>query len=200
MPQLRGQPRQERRVVAVADERLRRPRRIRLAIEQRQQLDAAVAAADGDERRDRRVRPGRAAGRRATSAGPARYARRSNTLSSYTGSNPSARSSATPASNSSRANGLAGATTATRSPGAARAASACARRTAPFRRRRPGARRARAAARSAVPVSGRGGGGARKRSLTRRWRVERILDALERQRPVLDRVDHRLERRDLRLL
>ena len=49
--------RQNRRDVAVADQRLAR-RRISVGIEKRQQLRAAIAAANRDQRRDRRILPG----------------------------------------------------------------------------------------------------------------------------------------------
>ena len=67
MPQVSVSQRQQRRVVAVADERLggaAKPARV----EQRQQLHAAVSAAGGDERGDAGSCPGRrGAPRRATS-------------------------------------------------------------------------------------------------------------------------------------
>ena len=54
MPHVQRQPGQDRGVVAVADERLRRCAKIR-RFEQRQQLHAAVAAAHGDQRGDGRI-------------------------------------------------------------------------------------------------------------------------------------------------
>ena len=53
--------RQERREIAVANERLARPPHL-VDVEQRQDLRAAEAAADRDERRDRLVAPRRTQG------------------------------------------------------------------------------------------------------------------------------------------
>ena len=58
---LAGQPREQRGVVAVADERLRGAADV-VRVEQRQEVHAAVSAADGDQRGDRRIRPGLAEG------------------------------------------------------------------------------------------------------------------------------------------
>src|SRR5262249_47424782 len=61
---LSGEPRQQRGVVAVADEGLRRAADL-VPIEPWEDLDAAVAAAEGDERADRRIGPGLTERRRA---------------------------------------------------------------------------------------------------------------------------------------
>ena len=55
-PALTGQPRQQRRVVAVADEQLRMPRDL-CAIEQRQQVHAAIPAAHRQQRGHGRIDP-----------------------------------------------------------------------------------------------------------------------------------------------
>ena len=65
-------------------------RRASFAIEQRQQLRAAVAAADADEPGDRRIAPAPTESRpRARRPSRRRSRCRANTESSYTGSNPS---------------------------------------------------------------------------------------------------------------
>ena len=166
------QPGQQRRVVAVADERLWCAGED-LGIEQRQQVDAAVAAAGRDKRRDRRVRPG-APGTppRATRRCRPHSERRSNTLSSNTGSKPSARSSASAGVEFVAREGAGGCDDGDAiAASEARAACACARRTSPFRPQPPGARRARAGSAARRPSADSGRGGARNRSLTRRWRA-----------------------------
>ena len=174
---------EERRVVAVADERLGRAPHLG-------RHRAAAAAARCRSRRGRRSaraidgsRPGaleRGRADRGVAGHVARGARRRSRRRPAR-----ARADAAPrrpASNSSRAKGLAGATTAMRSPGRKRARlAACATRTSPSRRRPPDARR------------GRG-----RRAAPRRWRPrprrreepllhaplprQRVLDALQRQR------------------
>ena len=113
MPQPQCQPREQRRVVAVADEQLRRARRAPARSQERQHLHAAVAAAHGNQRRrptDRssaRMNARRARIRRSRRGSPTRWRRRTRRTPGRTraGATPP-----TPRSNSSRANGLAGAT------------------------------------------------------------------------------------------
>ena len=155
------QPGQQRRVVAVADERLGRPGEYR-RIEQRQQLHAAIAAAHGDERGDRRDRPMRVGMPRRGSAGvPASIAAlRSNTDVVVDRFEPERAKLGDAGLELVARKALAGATTATRSPGrSARGFRMLARRTSPSRRPRPGARRAPSTARRAAPDSGCGRGG-----------------------------------------
>ena len=103
---------------------------------------------------------------------------------------PERRSSATPASNSSRANGLAGATMAIRSPRRsarglriAYANLAISAATA-WCSSRPSAARS-----AGAGQTGAGGRGARKPFLDAPVTRERVLDALERSEPVLDGMD-----------
>ena len=168
---------QHRRDVAVADERLGRTPHVC-------RDRAAAAAARCRSRRARAIRPAidgsahaarkrrRAHGRRARDVSAARE----DSLvvhgleSERCGSRQRRRR--TPRG----VNGLAGATTAMRSPAASARGFAHAQRSAPSRRRPPDARRGRGCARSARPARPRPRPAPRNRSLARRCRAKRVLD------------------------
>src|SRR6188508_1142400 len=129
-------------------------------------------------------------------AGPARYSVLANTSPEYTGSNPCSRNSITPASNSSRAKALAGATMATRSP---------ARRARGFRSgsktrhfRRDGLVLVAAEKRPEGPAVERARPRRRQKPLLHPAMARQcILDPCQRDRAVLDRVDDGLQRLEL---
>ena len=110
------QPRQQRRVVAVADEELRRARQ-RRPIEKRKDVNAAIASADRDQRDTDESFQCLMNDAARSAPIPRGMSTRSRNGVVVAGTNPRRVNSDTPRSNSSRANGLAGATIPIRSPG-----------------------------------------------------------------------------------
>ena len=197
MPQLSCQVREHCRQIAVADEGLRRPAQV-LSFQKRQQVHAAVAAANRDERPHRRIAP-----RAEKSPAPALALRRTGSRHAAQTRSPrrparsrAAGSRATPLSNSSRGNELAGATIAILSPGRSlwwlqHPDQANCRHLlgdrAMLLRADDGSQLGR---RRRAPF-------AQKALLRQAVALERSLDALDRQPLVLDGVNQRFQRLDL---